>query len=222
MTVIDEIAQEISEFESDQGRKPAEMWLTKRDKSDIGKLRRTEFSLAGRVMQQGVEKAVTALFGVPIASWDATEREYRLSGTNGGVNAATVKRRVTGWIERLNALFDKLDTWAAAVPNVRIERDQLPQQIEDMLTRFSVKVRNVPTFTVFVEKKYRIAFVPSALWIVGANGRVNVTTNYRQYALLDLAEPGRPSDWQLLVAGSKTRFKPFEQDLFLKLLAERS
>jgi hypothetical protein len=222
MTVIDEIAQEISEFESDHGRKPAEMWLTKRDKFDIGKLGRDEFPLAGKVMHQGVEKAVTALFGVPIAAWNSTEREYRMTGTNGGTNAETVRGRVTDWIARLNALFDKLETWAAEVPNARVERDHMPQQIEDSLTRFSVKVREVPTFTAFVDRKNRIAFVPSALWIVGANGRVNVTTNYRQYALLDLAQPGTSSDWQLLVAGAKTHFKPFDQALFLKLISERS
>jgi hypothetical protein len=56
----------------------------------------------------------------------------------------------------------------------------------------------------------------------GANGRVNVTTNFRQYALLDLAEPGQPSDWQLLVAGTRTHFKPFDRAVFLKLLSERS
>jgi hypothetical protein len=222
MTVVDEIAQEVSEFESEHGRKPVEMWLTKRDKIDIGKLGRNEFSLAGKLTRQGVEQAVPALFGVPITSWNAMEREYRLSGTNRAMTATKVTRRVANWIQRLDALFDQLETWAAAVPGARGERDHMPQQIEEMLTRFSVSVRAVPTFTVFVDKKYRIAFVPSALWITGANGRVNVTTNFRQYALLDLAEQGKPSDWQLLVAGTKTHFKPFDQAVFLKLLSERT
>lgn len=160
MTVVDEIAHEVSEFESEHGRKPAEMWLTKRDKFDIGKLGRDEFPLAGKVMQQGVEKAVSALFGVPITSWNAMEREYRFSGTNGGMSAAGVTRHVANWIQRLDALFDQLETWAAAVPDSRIERAHMPQQIEEMLTRFSVSVRAIPTLTVFVDKKYRIAFVP--------------------------------------------------------------
>ena len=222
MTVIDEIAEDVSEFESEHGRKPAEMWLTKRDKIDIGKLGGNEFPLAGKVMQQGVEKAVPALFGVPVTSWNAAEREYRLSGTNGGMTATRVKERVANWIQRLTALFDQLENWAAAVPDARVARDHMPQQIEEMLARFSVSVRAIPTLTVFVDKKYRVAFVPSALWITGANGRVNVTTNFRQYALLDLAEQGQPSDWQLLVAGTRTHFKPFDQAVFSKLLSERS
>jgi hypothetical protein len=221
MTVIDEIAEEISEFEADHGRKPVRMWLTKRDKFDVAKLKRTEFSMAGTVMEKGVERTVKELFGVPIASWDAAQREYRLSDGESAGTAASVKARIEDWVKRLNALFESLDEWTAGVPEARVERNHMQQQIEGSMEQFSVKAQNVPTFTIFIGKN-RIAFVPSALWISGANGRVNVTTNYRQYALVDLSQVGKPSDWKLVLASPRTQLAPFNEELFLKILAERA
>ena len=221
MNVIDEIAVEIAEFEANHGRKPARMWLTKRDKFDVAKLNRSQFALAGKIMEKGVEQTVTKLFGVPIAAWNATQREYRLSSEENGVTASTVRARIDDWIKRLNAFFDTLEKWTTEVPGAHAHRDNMEQQVEGLMRQFSVKAQKVPTFTVCLAKN-RVAFVPSAIWISGANGRVNVTTNYRQYALVDLSQFEAPSDWKLVLASSKTPLAAFDKPLFLRLLAERA
>jgi hypothetical protein len=223
MSVIDEIAEEVAEFEGEHGRKPAQMLLTSGDKSSIGKLRGSEFALAGKVMQHGVERIVTQLFGVPIAGWNAAERQYySATPSEAPFSAQRAETRITDWIKRLNSLFDQLDAWSADVPGARIERSEMDQQIEGLMEQFAVKARKVPTFTVFLGKN-RIAFVPSALWIVGANGRVNVMTNYRQYALVDLGGKNRePSDWRLVLPNAKNNLAPFEKALFLKLFGGKA
>lgn len=222
MNVIDEIRNDIAEFEEDHGKKPARMWLTRRDKSEIARLTTSEFALAGRVAQQGVEAAVTKLFGVPIAGWASMHRDFQLTDTRNGVTVTTVRARIADWVRRLNRLFDQLERWAADVPNARVERDEIDQSIEEMMERFKVHARRIPTLTVFVGRN-RIAFVPSALWISGANGRVNVTTNYRQYALVDMGGvDGQPSRWSLVTSNAKLPLVPLDQALFEKLLAERA
>lgn len=222
MTVIDEIGQEVSAFECDHGRLPARMWLTKRDKIEIGRLSGSEFSLAGKVAEVGVERAVPKLFGVPIAGWNAQHRDYQLTDPDGRGTAQSVRQRVDDWISRLHELFGRLEDWASEVSDARVKREDMTQQVEGPMTQFHVKARNVPTLTVFGGKN-RIAFVPSALWITGANGRVNVTTNDQQYALVDLdGKDGRPSQWHLLLPSPKAQLVPLEKELFMKLLAERA
>lgn len=138
------------------------------------------------------------------------------------VDAKRVKHRVTDWVSRLERLYAQLDEWVQEVPDVRVERDTMQQVIEPLMERFSVPPRDVPAYSVFVSKKYRIAFVPSALWIMGANGRVNVTTNARQHILVDLGgENGAPSEWHLVGADADKPLVPFTREAFLKLLQER-
>lgn len=212
------LLDEIGEFESRTGRKPRRIKLTKRDKLDFAKLTAKEFALAGEVAKHGVEKAVPKLNGIPVV-WDAPEREFE---GEGAVDAKRVKDRVADWVGRLERLYAQLDKWVQGVPDVRVERDTMQQVIEPLMERFSVPPRNVPAYTVFVNKKYRIAFVPSAVWIMGANGRVNVTTNVRQHILVDLGgENGAPSKWHLVGDDPNKPLVTFNQEAFLKLLQER-
>jgi hypothetical protein len=223
MSVIDEIASEVAEFQAEHGRKPAQMLLTPNDKDGIGRLRGSEFSLSGAVMRDGVEQAVTRLFGVPIVGWNAIERQY-YSGLPAGEPLSTrqIQARVTDWIERLNALFDQLDQWSVEIPGARIDRSYMDQQIEGLMEQYKVNARKVPTFEIFVGKN-RTGFIPSALWIVGANGRVNVTTNYRQYALVDLGgSNGTPSNWRLVLTTARNQLAAFDKSLFLKVVEERA
>src|SRR4051812_28174702 len=130
MTVIDEIAEEVAEFEGEHGRKPAQMLLTSNDKISIGKLQGSQFALAGKVMRHGVERVVTKLFGVPIAGWNAAERQYySATPSEGPFTAQKAQARISDWINRLNALFDRLEQWAADLPGARLDRSEMDQQI---------------------------------------------------------------------------------------------
>ena len=87
------------------------------------------------------------------------------------------------------------------------------------MRKYGVPPREVPTYTVFKDKQ-RIAFVPSALWVAGANGRVNITTNLKQHVLVDRAESGHESRWQLVVDDFKRLLVPFNKSQFRRLVAE--
>jgi hypothetical protein len=211
------LLDEIGTFESRTGRKPKRIKLTRRDKLDFAKLTAKEFALAGEVAKHGVEKAVPKINGIPVI-WDAPERELE----DEAVDAKRVKDRVTDWVKRLDKLYAQLDVWVQGVPDVRVERNSVQQVIEPLMERFAVPPRDVPTYTVFVDKKYRIAFVPSVVWIVGANGRVNITTNVRQHSLVDVGgENGAPSRWHLVGHDWDKPLIPFDHEAFLKLLQER-
>jgi hypothetical protein len=212
------LLDEIGKFQTRTGRKPKRIKLTKQDKLDFSKLTRKEFALAGEVAKHGVEKAVPQINGIPV-DWNAPERE--LEGEN-AVDAKRVKDRVTDWVSRLEKLYSKLDEWAKALPDVSVRRNTMPQLIEPIMERTSVPAREVPVFSLIVNKKYRVDFIPSSIWIIGANGRVNVTTNSRQKSLVDMGgENSAPSRWHLVGDDPDKPLVPFNREAFLKLLQER-
>lgn len=145
-----------------------------------------------------------------------------LNGHQGDANASAVRDRVTDWISRLQRLYAQLDQWVAGLPNVEVKRNMMQQVMEPLMERSSVAPRNVPAYTVFVNKKYRVAFVPSVVWLVGANGRVNITTNARQHILVDVGgNDGAPSKWRLVSNDPDHPLVTFNRETFLKLLRER-
>ena len=102
------------------------------------------------------------------------------------IDSKAVKKQVADWIARIKKLHLELDHWVQGYPNAAVTRGTIKQVIEPVMKQFRVAAQDVPTYTVFVDKKWRISFVPSAMWMVGANGRINVTTNVRQHTLYDL------------------------------------
>lgn len=219
--VYTKLLDQIGQYESRTGRKPSKIRLTPRDKAEFAKLGGDEFALAGKVAKQGVEKAVRRINGIPV-EWDADTREFEAAESAPGMDAKQVRARVADWIARLERLYAQLDEWVKEMPDTTISRDAVDQVIEPLMKQFKVPAQPIPTYTAFVQKKWRVAFVPSALWIVGANGRVNITTNVRQHILFDLG--GRncaPSDWRLAVEAAKKFIVPFDRAAFFRLLRER-
>ena len=112
-----------------------------------------------------------------------------------------------------------LDEWMESIPHDRMERGTIPQTIEPLMRRFNVPPRDLPTYMIFQGNK-QIRFVPSALWVVGANGRVNVNTSLKQHILVDRGDGEHGSKWQLVVDDYKRLLVPFNRTQLLRLLAE--
>ena len=49
-----------------------------------------------------------------------------------------VQETVNDWICRLRELYSYLDTWVASIPNSTVERSDVRQAIEPLMTRFNV------------------------------------------------------------------------------------
>ena len=134
-------------------------------------------------------------------------------------NATRVRARVQDWVKRLNLLYSAVETWAKGDPRLpKGERGEILQRSEELLDRLGVLRRNLPTLT-FLSGKNRIAFTPSALWIVGADGRVNLTINDQSYSLIDTrVGDDQPSDWQLVSANARQNLVSFDRFRFLELV----
>jgi hypothetical protein len=141
---------------------------------------------------------------------------------NGKVNARTVRADIADWVARLNALYARLDEWVPKTGGVTVERSWVDQEVEPPMSRFGVLARSIPSYALKFGRGRRVAFVPGTIWIVGANGRVDVTAHESQHILFDLGgRNGAPSDWQLVVDHPRKVLVPFGKTAFLSLLRGR-
>ncbi|MCA9435843.1 MAG: hypothetical protein KC978_08675 [Candidatus Omnitrophica bacterium] len=137
------------------------------------------------------------------------------------MNKDQVVAQIEDWEKRLVELYNRIESWYNELPPNETKEflsGSVLQRDEGPMRRVDVPPRMLPTRSVLYGKN-RVSFVPSALWIVGANGRVNATTNRRQFSLIDVRENDEaPSDWQIVTSQLAQTHVPFTQEVFNDLI----
>ena len=105
-----------------------------------------------------------------------------------------VRRRVDDWEERLNDLYATIESWlpdrwtAGKGPPVLMHAE--------LMREFQVAPRQLPTLELASESGQSARLEPRGLWIVGANGRVDLKRDGHHYLIVDRAENFERPDWQ--------------------------
>jgi hypothetical protein len=68
---------------------------------------------------------------------------------------------------------------------------------EELMQRFAVPARELPALAVCRAAQDVLTFKPYGLWVIGANGRIDVFGQAASYFLVDRAPRFQPSRWQL-------------------------
>ena len=133
------------------------------------------------------------------------------------MNKDQVIAQIEDWERRLNDLFAQIDRWYQELPpseNDNLLKGSVLQHDEAPMRQFDIPPRMLPTRAI-IHGGNRVSFVPSVLWIHGANGRVNATTDKMQFMIVDMGGAnGRPSDWQIVTSQLHRVHRPFDREVF--------
>ena len=135
-----------------------------------------------------------------------------------GMTKRLVEQRVRDWRRRLRELFTQIEGWTRHMRGpASVGRGTVQQRNEQMMREFGVAPRQLPTLTIECDD-HRVEFIASCLWILGANGRVDVSVDGAPYALFDMGrQDGGPSDWQLMNPDPRIVLEPFTREAFLRI-----
>jgi len=128
-----------------------------------------------------------------------------------------VEERVKDWIDRLNKLKTTIQNWLPAGMSIA---DRPPTKMnEELMRSFNVPPANMPTFEILREVDKVMRVQPKGLWIIGANGRVDLLTANGSWILVDQSEPlSGTSDWHYYAGDNRRRSTKFDQAQLLGLL----
>jgi hypothetical protein len=132
-----------------------------------------------------------------------------------------VEKRVEDWLERLQELRLQMLEWLQTPEFETLSIvDQPPATMfEDLMRRFAVAPREMPVFELRDRAKRVMRFQPKGLWIIGANGRIDLITKVAAPIVVDRAEPlTRPSDWQIYDPKGQRRSVPLTVETFRDLV----
>ena len=158
----------------------------------------------------------TGRFGEPTEAERAWEQDYRSRWH------ATVERRVDDWVRRLSDLRVQMSDWIAESPEFStLQIVDLPPTVmsEEMMRTFDVPPAHMPVFELHAGSRRVMRFQPKGLWVIGANGRVDLITKSDAPILVDQSEPNSgSSDWQMHYSRGRENLVPFNKHSFSDLL----
>jgi hypothetical protein len=129
-----------------------------------------------------------------------------------------IQRRVANWESRINQLYSELQAWLSNNNDYTYRIGHPTIMHEDLMRTFEIPPQNVNTFDVLFKQKIILAFKPKGLWIIGANGRIDIISSKGSFMLVDLAEPFESPQWFLYTANKKSK-NPFTQQVFEEVLS---
>lgn len=146
------------------------------------------------------------------------------------VTKREVEGRLRDWERRLRELFARVEQWSVALwGDGCVTHGSIVPPLEYMMEEAGVSSRRLPTLTVQAGPRV-ISFEPRCLWIIGANGQIDVFVEggplSRQpgvpHALFDMGrEDGQPSDWQIRNRNPRKVLEPFTKEVLLRIASGR-
>lgn len=127
-----------------------------------------------------------------------------------------VTERVNDWLLRLSKLKALMESWL--LPGMTIVDRPPTLMNEELMRKFGVGPAAMPTFDVQEATRRVMRVQPKGLWIIGANGRVDLITVSASYILVDKAANLQPPNWQFYTSTNRHHSIPFDQHHFVSLL----
>ncbi len=136
------------------------------------------------------------------------------------INREYIVWRISDWKKRLNDLYSDIKNWTKILKKIELKESMIPQVREELMQKFNIDPDSIPAMAILFNKN-RVSFVPMGLWVIGSNGRVNITTNNNQYILIDLGgDDGEPSQWTIVNPSKRKERIAFNKTILIKIIED--
>lgn len=127
-----------------------------------------------------------------------------------------VEARVANWKARLQAFFQVIQAWAER-NGWKVDGSGTVRMHEELMQNVGVPATDQPTLRLDNDHGYAL-FKPKALWVVGANGRIDLYTSKGTFIIVDLEDANAAPRWTIFRATQRRDGDPFTPDIIARLV----
>jgi len=129
---------------------------------------------------------------------------------NNTITEEYVVKRISDWKLRINELYDLVQETLSCKEDIQCRTDRKSSMHEEFMHQFDINPINLPILEVYKRNDLILIFKPIALWVVGANGRIDIFSRKGDFTLVDMAEYKKSPNWIVFARGStkKNKFGP--------------
>ncbi len=131
------------------------------------------------------------------------------------IDRAHIERRIEDWRRRLSDLYSDVTSWLPPGWSAR-ERDDVTMH-ELLMRSFGIEERRLPSL-VLTKESLAARLEPRGLWIIGANGRVDLVSFEGHYVIIDPSELYEAPRWTISVFRDQLHPRRFTRDALVQSL----
>lgn len=122
-----------------------------------------------------------------------------------------VSKQVKDWKARVNKLYKEVGTWLSDKPEYRVALGGTIRMYEELMEKYGIAPEKIQTADLYKGDKLIASFKPVGLWVIGANGRIDLLTPKGSYTILDNAEQFKAPKWHVYSPSDHRKSKPFSK-----------
>lgn len=137
---------------------------------------------------------------------------------DGRIDRRHVERRLRDWTGRIDDLYSDVEGWLPS--GFSTERDQSVPMLEDLMSRYDIPAVQLPVLTILRHAQWFGKIVPRALWIIGANGRLDLFSDAGHHIIADRADNFETPKWMIAGSDNRGSQQAFSRASFLRAIGQ--
>lgn len=130
-----------------------------------------------------------------------------------------IESRVTDWLQRIGQIYDSVRNTLGNVRNIECLTTRKVVMHEELMQKYNVAPTDVPILDINKSDKLLASFKPIGLWVIGANGRIDILTKDGAFILVDVSEKGAQSNWKVYTPKNRKDGRIFDSSFINDLVS---
>ena len=130
-----------------------------------------------------------------------------------------IDRRAEDWKSRVHNVIQNITNWLANEDNCEVRVARKQRMEEGLMKSFNVPFKEIDAVDIFKNGKMKLTIRPFGLWIMGANGRIDLTSEKGNFILVDHAEQFEQTQWKLFQKNNRQNWVEFNKESLLNILS---
>ncbi|MGD9706399.1 MAG: hypothetical protein AB7V07_01850 [Candidatus Delongbacteria bacterium] len=129
-----------------------------------------------------------------------------------------VEKRIEDWEKRLKDFFAFIKEWLKLIPSYTTKEDSETIMYEEMMQTFGIPSRKIKILDIYRNEELIASVKPKGLWIIGANGRIDILLKDKAISFIDNAEKYHTPNWVSFLKSNKSKGFSFNKTSFFEIL----
>jgi hypothetical protein len=118
----------------------------------------------------------------------------------------------------IKKLYTQIEEWVEDKPDFSIKVGTPTGIYEELMANFDVPAGQIETINIFNKKGITASLKPRGLWIIGANGGIDINSLKGSFIIVDHAQAFEEPKWSLYPSKGNLKNVPFNKVEFLKII----
>jgi hypothetical protein len=129
--------------------------------------------------------------------------------------------RIEDWKQRISDLYKKVKEWLPQNAGYGIRFEKSISMYEELMEKYHIDPVALDTADILKDGQIVLTIKPYGLWLIGANGRLDLLNKKGVNYLVDLSEKFQAPNWMLVEPSKKIGKIPFSKSELMKIIGNQ-